>query len=140
VNRPDVIDEQFDQEYVVVNLRTGAYYSLNQTAAGVWDLLNQNLPNTEIVARTERVFVPGTAQLATDIENLLAELVREQLIVLDSRPSHTAKAPPKENSVERRSYIAPLMEKFTDMEAMLLLDPIHQVDASGWPSTKPDAR
>jgi hypothetical protein len=27
----------------------------------------------------------------------------------------------------------PLFEKFTDMEAMLLLDPVHDVDDEGWP-------
>lgn len=30
-----------------------------------------------------------------------------------------------------------MLEKFTDMEDLLLLDPIHEVDvAAGWPTTK----
>jgi hypothetical protein len=28
------------------------------------------------------------------------------------------------------------LNKYTDMQDLLLLDPIHEVDAAGWPSTK----
>jgi hypothetical protein len=34
-------------------------------------------------------------------------------------------------------FNAPVLNKYTDMQDLLLLDPIHEVDATGWPSTKP---
>ena len=32
----------------------------------------------------------------------------------------------------------PALQKYTDMEDLLLLDPIHEVDDTGWPNPKPD--
>jgi hypothetical protein len=34
-------------------------------------------------------------------------------------------------------FNAPVLNKYTDMQDLLLLDPIHEVDATGWPSIKP---
>jgi len=34
-------------------------------------------------------------------------------------------------------FNVPVLNKYTDMQDLLLLDPIHEVDATGWPSTKP---
>jgi hypothetical protein len=30
-------------------------------------------------------------------------------------------------------YQAPILEKFTDLATMLLLDPVHDVNEEGWP-------
>ncbi len=35
------------------------------------------------------------------------------------------------------SFEAPILNRFTDMEEMLLLDPILYVDVSGWPEAMP---
>lgn len=141
VNRPDVIDEQFDDEYVLVNLRLGKYYSLNRPAAGVWDLLNENLPRNKMLAQLEVKYAADSAQIAADLDHLLAEMVSEELIV--PQPGAPAWSPaepdPESAPAQRLEYIAPQIEKYTDMQALLLLDPIHQVDESGWPATKPDA-
>ena len=34
--RPDVLDEVFDDEAVLVNLRTGRYYALDAAATVIW--------------------------------------------------------------------------------------------------------
>ena len=36
---------------------------------------------------------------------------------------------------EKRPYVPPQIERFTDMQELLLLDPIHEVDDTGWPHT-----
>ena len=33
----------------------------------------------------------------------------------------------------------PVLEKYTDMQELLLLDPIHDVEEAGWPKAKPGA-
>ncbi len=38
-----------------------------------------------------------------------------------------------------RTYATPTLSKYTDMEELLLLDPIHEVDAQGWPIARDDA-
>jgi hypothetical protein len=105
-NRPDVLDEVFDGEAVLVNLRTGRYYALDTRATEVWRAVVAGEP-----------LPPGS-------EGFAGRLVEEALAVSDERfPDPEADGPG--------------MEVFTDMEDILLLDPIHDVDydAAGWPAS-----
>ena len=106
-NRPDVLDEVFDGEAVLVNLRTGRYYSLDARATDVW-----------------RAIVAGDP-LPAGSAGFVRQLVTEQLAVTDGALPDA----PGESG-------GPVMEVFTDMEDILLLDPIHDVDydAAGWPA------
>lgn len=142
VNRPDVIDEHFDEEYVVVNLRTGTYYSLNRTAALIWEEIGKNRSRNAILAGQIQRFTTDSATLAADLDELLREMIHEQLIVPQPQPPTVDSDGPQAESaaIEPGEYAVPHIEKFTDMQALLLLDPIHQVDESGWPATKPDVR
>jgi hypothetical protein len=36
------------------------------------------------------------------------------------------------------SWSSPVLSIYDDMQDLLLLDPIHDVDESGWPAIKPD--
>ncbi len=42
-------------------------------------------------------------------------------------------------STSKDDFTNPVLEKFTDMADLLLLDPIHEVDESGWPNKPPDS-
>ena len=43
-----------------------------------------------------------------------------------------------ENRQTRRPFEMPTLEKYTDMQDLVLIDPVHQVDEAGWPR-RPDA-
>ena len=43
---------------------------------------------------------------------------------------------PQEIIEQREVYLIPLIEKYEDMQEMLLADPIHDVEAMGWPKLK----
>jgi hypothetical protein len=34
-------------------------------------------------------------------------------------------------------YTKPVLNKYTDMQQLLLADPLHEVQEAGWPHTKP---
>jgi hypothetical protein len=107
-NRPHVLDEVFDGEAVLVNLQSGRYYALDVAATEIW-----------------RAVVAGDPLPAGDgVAAFLHRLAEEQLIV------HDGALP------ERNGDGGPSMQVFTDMEDILLLDPIHDVDydAAGWPT------
>lgn len=137
VNRPEVIDENFQDEYVIVNLKSGTYYSLNKTGTFIWDMLAQNATRARILETMQNTFDGDAQTIVLQAGKLLDELEQEQLIVsTDEAPQLTAASV---NPGERRAFSPPVLEKFTDMQALLLLDPIHQVDDSGWPAAKPNA-
>jgi hypothetical protein len=39
------------------------------------------------------------------------------------------------NGASGGSWAEPVLDKYTDMQELLLLDPIHEVDDAGWPHT-----
>lgn len=89
------------------------------------------------------LFGNGTQAAAESIQNgidtFLAELYAENLIVpLPQAPSlQGTPATP----VQKLAFQTPVIEKFTDMADLLLLDPIHEVDeTAGWPRANPNTR
>jgi hypothetical protein len=130
-NRPDVIDDVFDGEAVLVNLRTGRYYSLNAAGSEVWQ---QVLDGADVEAMVTH-FRERQPEAADGLEGVLCSylelLLDEGLLVgtLDRATTATT------NGTAPAGF-APSLQIFTDMVDLLLLDPIHEVDldGTGWPS------
>lgn len=119
-NRPDVIDETFDGEAVLVNLDSGCYYALSPAATVLWNLVADGRSAASLAAS-----VDGDASgVSTFVERFLEEGLLATGEV-DAGPA------PETVSLEGE----PTFEKFTDMQELLMLDPIHDIDldADGWP-------
>jgi hypothetical protein len=63
----------------------------------------------------------------------LGELEREGLIRPAERPAERLNA----STGQSRQFVPPVLERYDDMEDLLLLDPVHDVDAQGWPQPAP---
>lgn len=116
--------EDFDGEIVAINLDTGRYFSMKDTAAIVWhDLAGGH------AVETLRAAVGGDPALVAALDQYVAELSKEGLM----RPAVEAPAPAA--PLQTAPGMAhPTLESFGDMESLLLLDPVHEVDDSeGWP-------
>lgn len=133
-NRPDVIDEVFDGEAVLVNLRTGCYYSLNGSASEIWALLGTSgRPAAEILQEvSDRYDLKGDA--ASAVERFVERLRAEGLAVDTSATTAREPLPPVTHGTAN-GYTPPEMTRFDDMQDLLLLDPIHDIDleGEGWP-------
>ena len=119
----EVLAEVFGDEAVVVQLRTGAYYALDPTATALWTRLWQG--NTLGEAMDD----PADGEQLTRVLTLVRYLVQEELLQFGAVvPELTLEV----GDVFRCDGI----EKFTDMEDLLVLDPIHDIDldGSGWPT------
>ena len=141
VNAPNVIHEIIDGEAVLVNLETGRYYSMAGAAAVVWDCLEKGLKSAQIVEVVAAQYEGDQAEIASTIQRLFDDLQTEQLIM----PAEAATGSGDKPAVNRAAngptkppFEAPILHKYTDMEDLLLLDPIHDVDESGWPNTNPN--
>ncbi len=137
INRPDVIDEVFDGEYVVVNLKNGSYYALSAVSALIWEQLKQGASRAEIVTQLAQHFSGEPAMIEHATQNFLNELEQETLITPQpNSSSNSLPIPTLALSTTNAPFTPPILEKFTDMRQVLLLDPIHEVDDSGWPARK----
>jgi hypothetical protein len=123
-NRPDVIDESFDGEAVLVNLSSGCYFALSPAATQLWQLLLDGRSASSLAASVDA----EPEAVAAFIEQLL----EEQLVVEGGVDAGPVSAP-----VELAGKVE--LQRFTDMQDLLELDPIHDIDldADGWPIAPP---
>ena len=78
---PDAVATRVGDEIVLVHMKTDQIYSLNRTAARVWDLLCADCDRAEIERRMLDEFEVPSAELAGAIDDLVSSLVRGDLIV-----------------------------------------------------------
>ncbi len=119
-NRPEVLDEVFDGEAVLVHLGTGRYYALSPAATRVWAALGSGADWTELAA--------GAGVAEPELIDFVHRLVDDQLVAV------AGDLPARPDVV---SADGPSFEVFTDMQDLLLLDPIHDINlgGSGWPES-----
>jgi hypothetical protein len=141
INHPAVIAEVIDDEAIVVNLDSGAYYSLRNSACAIWELLTHHHTLSEVVASARAMYTGAADEIRDGVARLLDELVTESLLVpTDAAPADTAPATSvlkARDEGDRPVFGQPVLEKFTDMADLLLLDPIHEVGEAGWPQRAP---
>jgi len=121
---PNCSAEDFDGEIVAINLETGRYFSIRDSAALIWaDLATGHA--VEAIAAA----VSGDAALAEATTQYVADLLKEGLM----RPA-AARSAPDAALLSSPGMPQPMLESFGDMESLLLLDPVHEVDdTEGWP-------
>ena len=139
INAPYVIHEIFeDNEAAIINLKSGAYYSLNPVGASIFALLEQHQSLGEIVERLMQRYDGSLARVIDDVNTLVSRLQAEDLIRLAEdgiKPVSVASEPA---SASKSPYEPPVLERFEDMKELLLLDPIHEVGDVGWPHAVSD--
>lgn len=135
VNSPQVINETIDGEAIMIHLATGAYYSLDRVGGDVWTVLEQGASTDDVVAFLQQKYEGPVDEMATGVQALLDQLAGEELIVATEEAAGPA---PAAGDVDTKApFSAPRLDKFTDMQDLILLDPVHQVDSRGWPHTAP---
>ena len=140
VNTPTVTHETIDGEAVIINLDSGNYYSLVDAGSLIWALVDRGASASEVQDLLQQSFQGDATDIDRGVQELLAQLQQENLIVpVDGAAADLAGVLPSSNGHEKPSFNAPSLNKFSDMQELLLLDPIHDVDEAGWPKPVPEA-
>ncbi|MBU1701868.1 MAG: PqqD family protein [Candidatus Eisenbacteria bacterium] len=145
VNSPTAIGEILEGELVMINLDTGTYYSTGAVGAALWELINEGSSIGEICREFSSRFDAEKKDIEREVLSFLSKLQAEKLIVPADDSNH---AKPKmvgisdgapESAGRKEPFEVPVLSKYKDMQDMLLLDPIHDVEETGWPmAKKPD--
>lgn len=139
---PRIVHQTMDGEVVIINLDTGCYYSLTGTAAEIWSLLEQGKRTAELIEVLDARYEAVAGAIEQSLTHFLTELRDEGLVMTAETPppsivaAHRTHAP----SPLRVPYQIPLLQKYTDMQDLLLIDPIHDVAESGWPVKPSDTQ
>lgn len=130
VNAPRVIHETLDGEVVAIDLASGAYFSMRGTGAVIWDAVAAGLDTDTVVEHVRATHDTGDADVSTDVKTFVEDLVVRELIVAGDGEAPRDVPDPGTGL----DYTTPEVEAYTDMADVILLDPVHDVDASaGWP-------
>lgn len=76
-----------DQEMVLLHLQSGDYYTLNSTAAQIWQDLQQEPTVATVSQRLAARYALPVAVAEQHLQQLLQELAAEQLLTLIAAPA-----------------------------------------------------
>ena len=132
INRHDVVDEVIDGEAILINLKSGSYYSLEGTACAIWErLLLGPLCEGALPMFMGQHFEGADPARTVEVKKFLEEMVTNGLLHASDSNAEIVNDTTTKNRV---AYASPVLSKYTDMEALLLIDPIHDVTPTGWPA------
>ncbi|RYX83088.1 PqqD family protein [bacterium] len=119
-NTAEVAAEVLDGEAVLINLTNGMYYSLVGTGGFVWSLLEGSANIPEIVAVLKAHYGAEAGVAEADVRQLIDDLKTEGLIIESDGEGSTLSL---EAPTEVQTYEAPRLKVYSDMQALLALDP-----------------
>ena len=139
VNTPTVTHEIIDGEAVIINLDSGNYYSLVEEGSLIWSLVEKGASASELQNVILQTYRGDVQEIDRGVQELLVQLQQENLIVpVDGAEEAVDLQAPNNDNHEKPLFNPPSLNKYSDMQELLLLDPIHDVDDAGWPKPNPD--
>ena len=139
IKTPTVIHEIIDNEVVIIHFDSGNYYSLIGVGVDVWRFVEAESTHDEIISGIASLYQEGEVKINDSVSLLIEELQKEDLVEFIEKDTPAADAGnphlvKQDLSTDRVVFTPPVLNTFTDMKELLLLDPIHEVDEAGWPS------
>ena len=120
IRQPQVVHDCFEDEAVILDLESGSYFSARGGSFQVWRWIVDGFSLAQMLERVRLEDRSG-------VEDVVNRLLQENLIV-PGQPADPRPAPAQLLELGDMQ-----LEKSTDMQELLTLDPIHDVDESGWP-------
>jgi NAD(P)-dependent dehydrogenase (short-subunit alcohol dehydrogenase family) len=128
---PIVTHERLDDEVIAINLETGIYYALVGTAADIWSAFDPAETVSAAVNALTQHYDAESEEVRATVEAFSRRLEAAGLLAECAAPAQAPAALPPLSPDSRWS--PPELEEYRDMADLVLLDPIHQVDETGWP-------
>lgn len=126
ISGPQITWEEFDKEYVVLDLESGRYFSFSGGAALVWRGILAGCGPQDLCAG-----ISADSSALSAFQSFFDALVSHGLIVTDNSAVAEAGSLTDEIATIGTDFN---FEIFDDLAALLVADPIHDVEVeAGWP-------
>ena len=127
-NTDEVFASVIDGEAIIMNVRSGVYYSTDGVGALIWTQLEAGASVDEIIAAVVAAYAVPPEQARADVERLAGELLGHGIVVDPGeagRPPAPAPGPSEvgTDASSRRPYARPTLAVYHDMGDLLALDP-----------------
>jgi len=131
LNSPHVVSETVDGEAIIVNLENGTYYSIKGDGILLWNAIIGGAGAEELVDAVAKATGELPDRVVGTITDFYETLAAEGLIVRDEVEPDVLRA--IDLSAGSAGLLKPSIESYSDMQDLILLDPVHEVDERGWP-------
>lgn len=138
IDRSKAAFDKLDGEVIIVDVVTGLYFNLQGSAVAIWDAIEQGTTVAGLRARMAAAFDGDPHEIAAAVDRMVAQLAAEGLLVARPEPPAVA-ALPLDGPGGRIAFSEPRIERYSDVQDLLTLDPIHDVSDFGWPHAKTTA-
>lgn len=137
INEPSVIWEQIETEIIAINLINGFYYDISGLSATIWVMIINKYSYQDIINELSSHYGLSEDDIKADANFFLKTLEEEQLVSRSASVLDNDISQKNTRHIYPETYQKPVLNKYTDMENLLLIDPIHEVDEHGWPNLYP---
>ena len=134
MNEAQTVQEVFDGDAVAINLNEGTYYSMPGLSAQVWSWLIKGVPLGTIAHTLSDICDGDPETISAQLDDFVAKLEEQGLIVPSDAPP--AEEQPAVSQPVRKMPASLVLDVYTELQHLLLLDPIHDVEEVGWPLAK----
>ncbi|WP_136659097.1 PqqD family protein [Nitratireductor sp. XY-223] len=130
----DVASEEFDGEFVVLDLNNGRYYSMDGAAAIVWKALTDGASPKDLAAVCDEEGKCGPQAILAFCDQL-----ESYGLVVPTPERSGIVLPDTLAQAIQLNETPPETTMYDDLAELMMADPIHEVDESeGWPVRKPE--
>jgi hypothetical protein len=129
ISYPNVVAESFGSETVIVNLAKGTYFSLDEIASILWTAVTTRASISSIKRAIHSNYPQDEKTASNDFEDFLETLIKHELIETTNETSGDIVI-----DFPAARYSKPVITVHSDLQDILLLDPVHDINEEGWPS------
>lgn len=131
INTERFAHETVDGEVIIIDMDEGNYFSMRGTSAVIWELITNNLSHSGIISALTSASHASNEDISKSVGAFMAQLVGEKILQEQSAESPDA----IKTELASLDFQPPTFDKYTEMQDLLTLDPIHEVDETGWPNS-----
>jgi hypothetical protein len=123
--------ERIEGELILISMDSGKYYSATGTAADIFYLIENKTPISKFNEVLEKKFTQfDDSEILRFVEKILSENLIEPCLT----PNTDLVDLP--DDYQRGKWVSPNIIEFSDLQDLILVDPVHDASLNGWPVEK----
>lgn len=126
--------ERIEGELIIISMDSGKYFSASGPAADILFLIDAGKNLIEIQQELETLFNNKIDK--SEIETIIEFSLKENLLeLLTDDIAHSKSELPEDYM--RTTWVTPNIVEFSDLQDLILVDPVHDASLKGWPVENP---
>ena len=119
-NLAAVAAKVIDGEAIIMDLTSGAYYSMTGVGAVIWECIERELSHAAILDEIMTRYKVDASTARSDLDMLIQSLRADGLVIVENDNVDAVRIPA---ATGQEQYDSPVLNKYTEMADLLALDP-----------------